>query len=127
MRAVLAMWNGRVHFVPAHWLGQPLPAHALLAARRENVSRPTSANSDCCSPPHTAIPPGPVPHLTIPPRPPFASAAYAGHAVLKQLFPWRFSSLDRAIKPLVADLTEEQRTAAVQVGRDAAIEVLTAR
>ncbi|PRW60432.1 PAP2 superfamily [Chlorella sorokiniana] len=55
-----------------------------------------------------------------------AQAAYAGHAVLKQLFPWRFASYDKALKPLIADLSEEQRTSAEKVGRDAAIEVLTA-
>ncbi|KAI7845827.1 hypothetical protein COHA_000737 [Chlorella ohadii] len=54
-----------------------------------------------------------------------AQAAYAGHAVLKQLFPWRFAKLDKALKPLIADLPEEQRTAAEKAGRDAAIEVLT--
>lgn len=95
---------------------------SLLAARRENVGRQTSSTAIAA-----ALPTLSAPHRTIPHRPPFASAAYAGHAVLKQLFPWRFSSLDKAIKPLVADLTEEQRTAAEQVGRDAAIEVLTAR
>ncbi len=47
--------------------------------------------------------------------------------MLKQLFPWRFAKLDKALKPLIADLPEEQRTAAEKAGRDAAIEVLTTR
>ena len=40
--------------------------------------------------------------------PAHALAAFAGHTVLSALFPWRFSKLDKAIKPLVADLDAAQ-------------------
>ncbi|PSC76017.1 acid phosphatase Vanadium-dependent haloperoxidase [Micractinium conductrix] len=55
-----------------------------------------------------------------------AAAAFAGHTVLSALFPWRFSKLDKAIKPLVADLDAAQKAEAKEVGREAAVEVVKA-
>lgn len=61
------------------------------------------------------------------PSPTPAAAAYAGHTALNLLFPWRFNELDKALQPLIADLPADQRAAAEEVGRTAAIGVISTR
>lgn len=49
-------------------------------------------------------------------------AAFAGHAALSALFPWRFAKLDKAIKSSLEGLTDEQKKEAEAAGRAAALE-----
>lgn len=49
-------------------------------------------------------------------------AAFAGHAALSALFPWRFSKLDKAIKPALEGLSATQKKEAEAAGRAAALD-----
>lgn len=108
--AVVAMTHAGIHW--RHGLPPPILMPCFAWPHHYDL------HQLCRSPTHTPS----RPHI----HPP-SCAAYAGHTVLNLLFPWRFASHNKALKPLVADLPAEQRAAAEAAGRNAGIEVVTAR
>lgn len=58
---------------------------------------------------------------------PLSVAAYAGHTALSLLFPWRWARLDKALKPLIADLPADVRREGEAAGRAAATAVVKQR